>query len=182
MNLDLKKIAEKYKQQLLPIKVFLVDVDGILTDCSLYYAGEEVGFLRSFNVLDGYAFKFLMKAGIKVGVISGGNSIGLIKRMEDLKPTYLHLGNEDKREAYLKVKEESGCEDHEILYMGDEHFDIPLLKRVGFSATAPHANIEVKEVVHYITHAEGGKACVREVADLLRYAQGFRPQYLDFEN
>jgi 3-deoxy-D-manno-octulosonate 8-phosphate phosphatase (KDO 8-P phosphatase) len=68
----------------------------------------------------------------------------------------------------------------EILYMGDEHFDIPLLKRAGFSATVPNTGEEVKAIVDYVTIKESGKGCAREVIDLLRYAQGIEPMVEDF--
>lgn len=68
----------------------------------------------------------------------------------------------------------------EILYMGDELFDIPLLRKAGFSATVPNTCEEVKEVVDYVTIRESGKGCAREVMDLLRYAQGIEPVVEDF--
>lgn len=179
-EINWKKVIAEHGEKLKKIKIFLVDVDGVLTNGMVFYAGAEVGFNRFFHVSDGYAFKFLMAAGIKVGVISGGNSLGLRKRMEDLKPTFLYLGNEDKREAYLDILSKSGCRDEEMLYIADDLFDIPILKRVGFSATVPHAGLEVKEVSHYITVRHAGTGCVREVADLLRYSQGIIPFNADF--
>ncbi|MFI5390758.1 MAG: KdsC family phosphatase, partial [Bacteriovoracales bacterium] len=119
--------------------------------------------------------------GIKVGIISGGNSLGVKKRFEEnLGLDFIFLGNEDKREAYLEVLK-MGYKDSEILFMGDELFDIPLLKRAGFSATVPNASIEVREVVDYITSRPSGKACAREVIDILRYAKGIIPKILDFD-
>jgi len=94
---------------------------------------------------------------------------------------FIFLGNEDKRAAYLEVLK-MGFKDHEILYMGDELFDIPLLKRAGFSATVPNASLEVREIVDYITTRPSGKACAREVIDILRYAKGLKPKILDFDD
>ena len=176
---DLKALSWKYHIELKRIKVFLTDVDGILTDGRVYYAGEEVGFNRSFHIRDGYGFKILQSAGIKVGFISGGKTLGLEKRAETLKIDYVFLGNEDKREAYLKVLAD-GYKDEEICYLGDEFFDIPLLKRAGFSATVHSASPEVKEACTYICHTEPGMGVAREVIELIRYAQGIIPPVKDF--
>lgn len=178
----LQLTLEKYRAKLEKIKVFAMDVDGILTNGLIYYSGQEIGFNRYFHVLDGYILIVLQNAGIKVSVISGGESIGLSKRIEilQLNPKYIFLGNQDKRMAYLKLKAASKCKDEEILYLGDELFDIPILRRVGFSATVPHAGLEVKSVVDYVTATPGGQGAVREVADLLRYVQGIYPPIPDF--
>jgi 3-deoxy-D-manno-octulosonate 8-phosphate phosphatase (KDO 8-P phosphatase) len=176
---DLKAISLKYQVELKRIKVFLTDVDGILTDGRVYYSGSEVGFNRWFHIRDGYGFKILKSAGIKVGFISGGKSLGLEKRAEVLKLDYVFLGNEDKREAYLKVLAD-GYKDEEICYLGDEFFDIPLLKRAGFSASVSTASPEVKEASMYICHTEAGMGVAREVCELIRYAQGIIPPVQDF--
>lgn len=98
---------------------------------------------------------------------------------ENLGLDYIFIGNEDKRDAWIKVKED-GYKDEEMLYMGDELFDIPLLKKAGFAATVPHAGLEVREVVDYITQRKAGEGCAREVIDLLRYVQGINPKIPDF--
>lgn len=178
---DLRAMAQKFKDKLLPIKVVIFDVDGILTNGMVYYAGQELGFNRHFYVPDGYGIKVMMEAGIKVGIITGGDSVGVRKRFELLKVDFLCLGNEDKRESFLKIKNEMNIDFKNMLYMGDEHFDMPLLKKAGFSATAPHANDEVKEVCDYVTTCKGGEGAVREVIDILRYAQGIVPRVEDFK-
>jgi 3-deoxy-D-manno-octulosonate 8-phosphate phosphatase (KDO 8-P phosphatase) len=175
------EVAKALEEQLKPIKIFLLDVDGILTTSHIAYMGEETGFARTFHTLDGYAFKFLKKAGIQVGIISGGNSIGLIKRMEDLQPHFFYYGKEDKRSAYEEIKKKTKASDQEILYMGDDLFDIPLLKKAGFSATVPSASFDVKDCVHYVTHREAGMGCMREVADLLRIVQNIPYFFEDFD-
>lgn len=179
-SIDFRKIAKKHEDKLKKIKAFLVDVDGILTNGQIYYTGSEIGFNRFFHALDGYGLKVLMKAGIKVGVISGGDSIGLSKRVEDLKLNYSFLGNEDKRKAFLEVKKD-GFKDEEILYMGDELFDIPLLEKAGFGATVINSSHEVQEASDYVTHRNSGTGCVREVVDLVRYAQGIYPEIPGFD-
>ncbi len=178
---DLRIVAEELKAKLKPIKLFLMDVDGILTDGHIKYEGSEIGFNRCFHVHDGFGLKMLRQFNIQTGVITGGNSLGLKRRLEDLKVDYAYLGDEDKRSGYLNAKKLSKLSDEEILYVGDELFDIPLLKKAGFSATVPGVNPEVLDVVDYVTYKEAGKGCVRELVDLVRYAQNLNPNIADFE-
>ncbi|MBT4761428.1 MAG: HAD hydrolase family protein [Bdellovibrionaceae bacterium] len=167
--------AKKFEDKLKKIKVFLSDVDGILTTGLLYYAGEEMGYNRFFHTHDGYGLKILMNAGIKCGIISGGGSKGVKKRFEDLGLDYIFLANEDKREAYRAVLND-GYKPEEIIYIGDEFFDLPILKDVGFSATVPSASFEIQEQVDYVTQRDSGTGCVREVIDMLRYVQKITPK------
>lgn len=181
MRIDYEQLAQKFAAKIKPLKVFLFDVDGILTTGHIFFQGGEVGYNRCFHTHDGYGLKILMRAGFKVGVISGGDSVGVMERFQNnLKLDYVFLGNEDKREAYKKILAE-GYQDHEILYMGDEFFDLPLLKRAGFSATVPNASREVQEEVDYVTTITSGNGCVREVIDLVRQVKGIVPEVPDFD-
>lgn len=179
-ELDLRIVAQKHKEKLSKIKVALFDVDGILTNGQIFFQGQEVGFNRFFHAQDGYGLKLLMKAGIKVGIITGGDSLGVKERFALLNLDYIYSGNEDKRVAYTKVKEAAKVEDFEILYMGDEFFDLPLLRRAGFSATVPNSSIEIREEVDYVTYREGGTGAAREVIDMLRHAKGIVPEVDSF--
>lgn len=176
----LKETSKKFEDKLKKIKVVVFDLDGILTDAHVWWASEEVGFNRSFNIYDGYGMKVLMKAGIKVGVITGGNSVSVQKRVDQLGLDFCYAGNEDKREAFKDVLKRYNVDASEVLYMGDELFDIPLLKKAGFSATVPNTCDEVLEIVDYVTVRESGKGCAREVIDLVRYAQNIIPVNEDF--
>lgn len=178
---DLKTEALKYADKLKKIKVCAFDVDGVLTDGKVWWAGEEIGWNRSTNIRDGYGLVLLKRLGYKVGVITGGDSLSVVKRFEEnLKLDFVYAGNEDKREAYKDLLAQ-GYDKSEILYMGDEHFDMPLLKVTGFSATVPAASHEVKDVVDYVTECPGGEGAVREVIDLLRLACDITPQIPEFE-
>lgn len=175
-SIDTRTLGDKYKSKLANIKLALFDVDGILTDGKLYYSGEEVGYNRFFHTHDGYGLKVLMRAGIQVGIITGGSSLGVKKRFTDLGIKYLEMGNEDKRTSFEKIIKELGIQTSEALYMGDEFFDLPILKRVGFSATVPSASVEVREAVDYVTTRDSGNGCVREVIDMLRHVQNIVPE------
>lgn len=179
-KLALREYAQKFKAKLVKIKVCIFDIDGILTDGKISWEGEDVGFNRTTHALDGHGLKMLMEAGIKVGVISGGDSIGVRKRfIDNLKLNFVFLGNEDKRESFNKVLA-MGFKEDEILYMADEFIDLPILKRVGFSATVPNASLEIQEAVDYITYREAGDGCAREVIDIIRYAQEIPLRLMEF--
>lgn len=178
--MSLREVAKRFESKLQKIKVVAFDLDGILTDAHLWWESEEVGFNRLFNIYDGYGMKMLMAHGLKVGVITGGNSISVQKRVTQLGLDFCHAGSEDKREAFNSLLKEYNVDASEVLYMGDELFDIPLLKRAGFSATVPNTSDEVKEIVDYVTIRESGKGCAREVIDLLRYVQGINSSVKDF--
>lgn len=175
-NLDLREISKPFHEKLKKIKVALFDVDGICTNGKVYWSGEEVGFNRFFHVRDGYGMKILKEAGLHVGIITGGDSVGVEKRFQGLGLDIVHMGNEDKRQAFEHVLKSTGCSESEVLYMGDEFFDLPLLMRSGFSATVPNASMEIREAVDYVTHFGAGEGCVREVIDMLRFAQGIVPK------
>jgi 3-deoxy-D-manno-octulosonate 8-phosphate phosphatase (KDO 8-P phosphatase) len=174
-KIDLRARAEQFSDKLKKIKVCLFDVDGICTNGQIYWGGEEIGFNRLFHTHDGYGMKILMRAGLKVGIITGGDSIGVKKRFELLGLDYIYMGNEDKRSAFDDVIKKESVTDEEVLYMGDEFFDLPLLKRAGFAATVPNASHEICEAVDYVTNATGGEGCVREVIDMLRHIQQIVP-------
>lgn len=178
--MKLREIAKKFETKLKKIKVVIFDLDGILTDAHVWWGSEEVGFNRTFNIYDGYGMKVLMKAGLKVGVITGGNSVSVQKRVDQLGLTFCYAGNEDKRSAFIDILNRYEVSAEEVLYMGDELFDIPLLKKSGFSATVPNTCEEVLEIVDYVTKRESGKGCAREVIDLVRYAQNIVPVNEDF--
>jgi 3-deoxy-D-manno-octulosonate 8-phosphate phosphatase (KDO 8-P phosphatase) len=156
------------------IKMLILDIDGVMTDGRLFWL-EGHGWTRHFHIKDGYGLKVLMAAGIDVGVISGGDSKDVRARVSHLKIKHAYFGDENKIVAFEKILADTGFRAEETAFMGDDLFDIPVLERVGFSATVPHAVDPVKTRVHYVTRNDGGWGAVREVADAIRVAQGLGP-------
>lgn len=180
VNKNIIKAAEKFKDKLAKIKVCIFDIDGILTDGTITYDEALDGYNRTFNIVDGYGLKILMNNGIKVGVVSGGDSKAVRKRFtENLKVDFWFLGNLDKRGAYLEILQ-MGYTDEEILFMGDEFIDLPVLERVGFSVSVPMASYEIQEAVDYITHYHGGHGAVREICDIVRIAKNLNAKVEGF--
>ena len=172
---DLREKAKLFSHKLQKIKVLAFDVDGILTDGSVHYDGQEIGWSRSFNTRDGYMMQELMRRGHKVGVMTGGNSRSIYERFGDrnkgLNLDFIFADSENKLASYAKIKD-MGFRDDEILYMGDEFFDLPVLEKCGFSATVPEASLEILEAVDHVTSKPAGRGAAREVMDIFRYANG----------
>ncbi len=145
-------------------KLFLSDIDGVLTDGRLYYTknGEE---LKAFNVMDGLGIKLLQSVGIKFGVISGRHSEALLNRLKELNIDIIYTGNHHKLDIYNNIKKDLLLTDEEICYMGDDLVDIPVLKLVGFSFAPSNAHPFVKGFCKYITKKQGGDGALREAIE-----------------
>jgi len=152
--------------------VLVLDVDGVLTDGTLYYSasGEEG---KRFSVRDGLAIRMLEQAGIAVAIITGRRSDALALRCRDLgmRDDLVIQGSEDKG-AHLDCLEGLlGLEDHQVAVMGDDLPDLPILDRAGFSACPADAAPEVVAVCDLVCGTPGGRGAVRELAELLLKAQ-----------
>ncbi len=160
-------IAEKIRS----VKLLILDVDGVMTDGSIVYDNDG-GELKTFNVMDGHGIKLLMKASIRLALITARSSRAVLRRAEELGITLVYQGTRDKLSAFKEILEETSLEAGQTAYMGDEIIDIPVLKRAGLSITVPDAASEVRERVDYITEKKGGRGAVREVAELILKEQG----------
>ena len=160
-----------------PIRLLLLDVDGVLTDGSILYSqeGKESKF---FNTQDGFGLRLLLEAGMETGVITARTSEAVTRRTEDLKMRYVYQGVPDKLSAYKEITRQSGLKPFEIAYMGDDWLDLVLLTRVGFAAVPANGVAEVQDVAHYVSGRAGGHGAVREVCDLLLEAKGIMQQVL----
>lgn len=159
-------ISEKAK----PIKLLILDVDGILTPGGLYYGTDGLE-LRRFHVHDGLGIKLLQKTGVKVAVISAKKSTVVERRLKDLQIQERYLGHEEKLPAYEELKKRLKLKDEEIAYMGDDFPDLPILRRVGLAVTVPGAPVLMHEYVDFITKSHAGDGAVREVCELIIQSQ-----------
>lgn len=152
------------------VKLFLCDVDGVLTDSSVFMgAGGE---FKRFNIRDGLGLRLLQQAGIKVGWVSARPSPATIERANDLKVDFLHQASTPKVEAIAEILSKTGLTWADISYMGDDVVDLGALKRAGLAAVPGDAIAEAKAMAHYVAQAGGGHGAVREVVDLILHAQG----------
>ena len=155
------------KNRVKKLKLLITDIDGVLTDGTLYYT-EEGETIKSFNVIDGFGIKALQSLGIRLAVISGRNSGALITRLKELKIEDIFTGKHKKTEVYEILKQKYNLKDEECSFIGDDVVDIPVMKKVGFPIAVRNAVREVKKVAVYITMREGGKGAFREIVDLIR--------------
>ena len=159
-----------YKAKLKDITTFIFDVDGVLTDGKVYLLKEEV--VRALNSKDGYALQYASKNNYDIFIITGGYSEDLKKRLIDLGIKDVFLRSSKKIDVYNGIKEKYSIEDKQVLYMGDDIPDIPVLKIAGVSCCPQDAAIDVKEIVDYHTPLDGGKGCVREIIEQTLRVQG----------
>jgi 3-deoxy-D-manno-octulosonate 8-phosphate phosphatase (KDO 8-P phosphatase) len=152
------------------LKLMIFDVDGVLTDGTLYYSerGEE---LKAFNSQDGHGIKMLKQYGVEVALITARSSRAVELRAANLGITHLYQGVEDKRGAYAALLAQLGFAAEQSGYMGDDLLDLPLITRCGFAATVPAAPQALWSRAHYVTRAPGGHGAVREVCDFILRAQ-----------
>lgn len=159
-----------YKERLNPITTFMFDVDGVLTDGQVLLYNNE--FVRSMNSKDAYALQNAVKHGYKVFVITGGNSEEVKNRLLSLGVTEVFLKSSNKLEIYTSIKEAHNLRDEEILYMGDDIPDYPVLEKVGMACCPQDAAVEIKQIAHYQSPFYGGKGCVRDVIEQTMRLQG----------
>ena len=152
------------------IKLLLTDVDGILTNGKVYM-GEKDEYI-GFDIQDGIAHRLASSGGLKVGWLTGRISKPVARRAQHLKVPYLFQGKLDKLETALALCGKEKIPISQVAYLGDDLIDLPLLTRVGWSATVPYGRAEVKKAVHFITRADAGRGAFREVVEKILKAQG----------
>ena len=153
------------------IMAIIMDVDGILTDGKIFLGSGDIE-LKAFHVRDGMAMNIARKSGIKIGLITSRTSEVVKKRGEELKVDYLFQGIKNKLSKLTEMSKSENIPLGKICYIGDDIVDIPLLKKVGFSATVFDAPEEVKSCVSYISEKRGGKEAVREIIQFILTEQG----------
>lgn len=160
------------------IKLFLLDVDGVLTDGRLYFSNQGDEF-KTFSTLDGHGIKMLQKSGVKVGIITGRTSNLVAKRASDLGIPILVQGREDKWDALQEILKEHPFSLEDIAFMGDDWPDLTVMCRVGLALTPANGHPTVVERSHWQSQARGGEGAVREACDMLMNAQNTFDQLLD---
>jgi 3-deoxy-D-manno-octulosonate 8-phosphate phosphatase (KDO 8-P phosphatase) len=152
------------------LKLFLLDVDGVLTDGTITYT-HEGNEIKSFHTRDGLGIRLLMESGVEVGLITARESEAVNRRVQDLGIKYVFQKAKNKLEIFEQLLKELNLQASEVGYMGDDWLDLPLLVRVGFAATVADAVPEVLQIAHYVTKRKGGRGAVREVCDLILEAK-----------
>lgn len=149
----------------------IFDVDGVLTDGSIYL-GDAGELFKAFSTLDGQGMKLLQQAGIVPVVVTGRDSPAVRRRMADLGVVHAAYGAADKMAAAAPLVDALGLGWDRIAAIGDDWPDLPILQRAAFSCAPPHAHVEVRAAVHHVTAAPAGQGAAREFCDLLLVAAG----------
>ena len=148
------------------VRLFLVDVDGVLTDGGIIFDGGGVETKR-FHVRDGHGIKMMQRAGIEVGFITGRTSDVVRIRAEELGISIVRQGVFDKVSAWREILEARRLSPEESAYVGDDIVDVPLLRQVGFSAAVSDAEEYVRSEADFVSSRPGGHGAVREIIEFV---------------
>lgn len=159
------------RQRILPIRMMIFDVDGVLTDGRVIYM-DDGSEIKQFDVQDGHGIKLLQRAGIEVALISGRACRAVEHRALGLGIARVYLGSKVKIESYEQVLADTGLKEHETGFMGDDLIDIPVMRRAGFAVAVPNGAPHIFPYAHYITRASGGRGAAREVCEMILQVQG----------
>lgn len=163
------------------IKLFLMDVDGTLTDggvCLMSTAASDgardpvVTEMKVFSAHDGQGLSLAHTMGIQTGFITGRSSPAVARRAEELRVTFVYLGQAKKKEAFEECMQRAGVTEKEVAYLGDDLPDIPLARRAGLAVCVADGAPELAAICHFTTRRSGGHGAAREVVELILKAQG----------
>mgnify|MGYP002378986400 CR=1 FL=1 len=164
------------------VKLLLMDVDGVMTDGTLWNVPDgQGGFAetKGFDSQDGIALQWLSWHGIKTGVISGRVSPATEIRAKQCKMSYIYQGHIEKIPILEEIMADAQIAADEIAYIGDDLTDVVVMRRVGLPIAVANARPDVKSAAHFITEARGGQGAVREAVEMILQAQGLWDQLLE---
>lgn len=161
-----KKVNQDLEKKLKNIKLFITDVDGVMTDCGMYYS-EKGDELKKFNTRDGMGIQLLREKGIKTAIITKENTKIVENRAKKLKVDDVYQGIVDKLSVFEELKKKYSLEYSEIVYVGDDINDIPILEKAGVSFCPNDAVDEVKDICDNVLSKKGGKGVIREIVEIL---------------
>lgn len=151
------------------VKIFLCDVDGVLTDGGVFIGGREE--YKRFNIHDGMGLRMLQACGVPVGWVSNRASKATAKRAKELKVDYLWQKPLSKVDGVAFILKKAKLDWADACFMSDDINDLAVLRRVGLPIAVANAVAEVKKVAHYTTEARGGNGAVREVCERIMKVQ-----------
>ncbi len=177
-----KKIPAAVANRAKRIKVFLMDVDGTITDGSitlLSQPDDSALEIKTFDAHDGQGLTLAHTAGIRTGVITGRGSAALRRRARELSIEFVYEKQPHKIAAFEEILRKTGVNEAEIAYLGDDLPDLTVMRRVGLAVAVADAAIEVRAAAHYTTKAIGGKGAAREVVEVILKSKGIWEQMID---
>jgi len=163
----MKDILERAAQ----IKLAIFDVDGVLTDGSLFLGDDGLEY-KAFNSRDGHGLKMLQQSGVTVAIITGRTSKVVEYRMQSLGIEHVYQGQLDKRIAFAELLEKLNLTADEVAYVGDDVVDLPVMSKVGLAIAVQDAHSMVLKHAHWQTPSCGGRGAGRDVCEMLMEARG----------
>ncbi len=162
------------------IKLVILDVDGVLTDGSLFFDNQGQEY-KAFNSKDGHGIRMLQDGSIDIAIITGRKSELVLHRAKNLNisPSLIYQGYRDKRPAFDDLLSKTGLSAKNIAYVGDDVIDLPIMSKVGMAIAVNDAHHFVIKHSDWVTKASGGKGAVREVSEMILDAQGKLDMMLD---
>jgi 3-deoxy-D-manno-octulosonate 8-phosphate phosphatase (KDO 8-P phosphatase) len=165
------------------IKIILFDVDGVLTDGTIWIYPMPVELpdgsvttkmveAKGFSAHDGAGTTLARLGGMKVGVITKRISETVAMRARDLKMEFVYQGQTYKMQAVRAIAEKEGVTLDEIAYVGDDAIDLPVMRAVGFAVAVANARAQVKAEAHYVTPHSGGQGAGRDAIEFILAAKG----------
>ena len=167
----MKRTEKELQETAKDVKLLILDVDGVLTDGSIILDNEGNEF-KVFNVRDGHGIKMLLRAGVRVALITGRHSKVVERRARELGITEVYQRCHIKTVAFDHIIEKYGLSEKEVAYVGDDIVDIPIFQRVGIPIAVRDATDEARDHAALVTQNRGGRGAVREVCDFLLKAKG----------
>jgi len=160
-----------FKEDLNKVKAFVFDVDGVLSRniLDLNINGDP---MRTANVKDGFALHQAVKAGYRIAIITGGDCEHVRKRYEKLGIKDVYMGSFDKLKPFNDWIAKEKIDPREVMYMGDDLPDHPVMKKVGVPVAPADAAEEIRSLCKYISDKNGGEGCVRDVIEQVLRVQG----------
>jgi 3-deoxy-D-manno-octulosonate 8-phosphate phosphatase (KDO 8-P phosphatase) len=153
------------------IRLLVFDVDGVLTDGSLYI-GDDGQEYKAFHSRDGHGIKMLLGHGIEIAVITGRTSRVVEHRMKNLGITHVYQGKLEKLPAFEELMRKLGISEDQTAYVGDDVVDLPVMRRVGLAIAVQDAHPLVRRHSHWQTPSPGGRGAARDVCELIMEARG----------
>jgi len=153
------------------IKIIVFDVDGVLTDGSLYLDNHDNEY-KAFYVRDGHGIKMLMESGVEIGVITGRDSPVVVRRMTELGISHFYQGCQEKRPVFDALLKRLDLAATEAAYVGDDIVDLPVMLRAHLAIAVADAHPLVKQHAHWVTPNAGGRGAARDACELIMSAQG----------
>lgn len=163
-------MALEIQRRAAQITLLLFDVDGVLTDGKILMHADGTES-KQFDIKDGTGLVWAQRGGLRVGMLSARSSAATAQRAAQLGITIVHQGVASKIRAYDAILRQHTLTDAEVAYMGDDVLDLPVLGRVGLSASPADGVEDVRAKVHYVSQARGGHGAARELIELVLKAQ-----------